>query len=235
MALLIESFLPATLTAKPMTDDQFAEFCSEYPELMFEMSSEGELIVTAPAFSLTGARNSNINHQLSVWAHLDGRGIVNDSSTGYVLPNGARRSPDASWVAKDKIKRLSKKSLQGFWHLCPAFVIELRSESDRVGALRAKMQEYIGNGAELGWLIDPKSRSVEIHRPNLEPQLISGIDSVAGEGPVARCRIFYFCIWNGYPPRLGGAVRPKSHDDIVRNQPFAEGEISGVAESTGLR
>ncbi len=196
MALLIESFLPATLTAPPMTDDQFAEFCAEHPDLIFEMSAEGELIVMAPTFSLTGARNSNINRQLSVWADRDGRGIVNDSSTGYVLPNGARRSPDASWVAKDKIKRLSKKSLQGFWHLCPAFVIELRSESDRVGVLRAKMGEYIGNGAELGWLIDPKKRSVEIHRPNAEPQLIAGIDSVVGEGPVAGFVLDLLPVWD---------------------------------------
>ena len=196
MALMIESFLPATLTVPPMTDDQFAEFCAEHPDLMFEMSAEGELIVMAPTFSLTGARNANIIRQLGTWADQDGRGIVNDSSTGYVLPNGARRSPDASWVAKDKIKRLSKKSLQGFWHLCPAFVIELRSESDRVGVLRRKMGEYISNGAELGWLIDPKNRSVEIHRPNSEPQLIAGIDSVVGEGPVAGFVLDLLPVWD---------------------------------------
>ena len=196
MALMIESFLPATLTAQPMTDDQFAEFCAEHPDLMFEMTAEGELIVMAPAFTLTGARNGEISLQLGNWARRDRRGIVNDSSTGYVLPNGARRSPDASWVAKDKIKQLSKKSLQGFWHLCPAFVIELRSDSDRLGVLRAKMVEYIENGAELGWLIDPKKRSVEIYRPNSEPVLLTGIDSVAGEGPVAEFVLSLLPVWD---------------------------------------
>ena len=152
MAFLIdEAFLPATLTAPPMTDEEFAGFCSDHPDLQFEMTAEGELIVMAATFSLTGARNSRINRQLGNWADLDGRGVVNDSSTGYVLPNGARRSPDASWVSKDQIQKLSPESLQGFWPLCPPFVIELKSESDRLRTLRAKMREYLANGAELGW------------------------------------------------------------------------------------
>ena len=179
-----ESFLPATLTAPPMTDEQFAEFCSEHPDLFFEMTAEGEIIVMAPTYSLTGARNNQILHQLTGWAEQDTRGVVNDSSTGYVLPSGARRSPDASWVARDKIKQLSKESLEGFWHLCPAFVIELKSESDRMPVLRRKMQEWIRNGAELGWLIDPAARSVEIYRPNSQTRLLTEIMSVSGEGPV---------------------------------------------------
>ena len=191
-----ESFLPATLTASPMTDEQFAEFCSEHPDMIFEMTAEGEIIVMAPMHSLTGARNNEVLHQLTVWAKQDARGIVNDSSTGYVLPSGARRSPDASWVVRDKIHQLTKESLEGFWHLCPAFVIELKSETDRMPVLRRKMQEWIRNGAELCWLIDPATRSVEIYRPNSQTRLLTEIVSVAGEGPVERFILNLPPVWD---------------------------------------
>ena len=196
MEFTIESFLPATLTARPMTDQEFAELCSEHPDLLFEMTAEGEIIVMAPNFTLTGFRNSKIDRQLAVWAEQDGRGIVGDSSAGYVLPNGARRSPDASWVAKDRIRQMDNKSLQGFWHLCPAFVIELKSESDRLRTLRNKMQEYVENGAELGWLIDPEKRSVEVYRSGGEPRLLTAIDSIEGEGPVAGFILNLLPVWN---------------------------------------
>ena len=185
MAFLIdESFLPATLTAHPMTDEEFAKFCGEHPDLSFEMTAEGELIVMAPTFSFTGARNTEILHQLTTWAKGEGSGLCFDSSTGYVLPNGARRSPGASWVRKAAIQRLSEKNFRGYWHLCPDFVAELKSESDRLPALRKKMREWIASGAELGWLIDPEAQSVEIYRPGSEPQLLSKIDAVKGQGPV---------------------------------------------------
>ncbi len=196
MEFTIESFLPATLTARPMTDQEFAELCSEHPDLLFEMTAEGEIIVMAPNFTLTGFRNSKIDRQLAVWAEQDGRGIVGDSSASYVLPNGARRSPDASWVAKDRIRQMDNKSLQGFWHLCPAFVIELKSESDRLRTLRNKMQEYVENGAELGWLIDPEKRSVEVYRSGGEPRLLTAIDSIEGEGPVAGFVLNLLPVWD---------------------------------------
>lgn len=196
MEFTIESFLPATLTARPMTDQEFAELCSEHPDLLFEMTAEGEIIVMAPNFTLTGFRNSKIDRQLAVWAEQDGRGIVGDSSAGYVLPNGARRSPDASWVAKDRIRQMDNKSLQGFWHLCPAFVIELKSESDRLRTLRNKMQEYVENGAELGWLIDPEKCSVEVYHSGGEPRLLTAIDSIEGEGPVAGFVLNLLPVWD---------------------------------------
>ena len=95
------AFLPATLTAHPMTDQQFADFCSEHPDQFFEMSATGEIIVTPPKFSLTSIRNREIISQLDRWAAKDGRGVVGESSGGFLLPNGARRSPDASWIEKD--------------------------------------------------------------------------------------------------------------------------------------
>ncbi len=183
MAFMIDdAFLPATLSAPPMTDDEFAAFCAEHPDLRFEMTAEGELIVMPPTYPVTGDSNCEISWQLRTWAKKDGRGGTYDSSTGFVLPNGARRSPDASWVLKSRIPR-SKRD--GFWHLCPDFVVELRSSSDRLRALKNKMQEYIANGAQLGWLIDPDTRSVTIYRPDREPETRTNITSVVGEEPVA--------------------------------------------------
>jgi Uma2 family endonuclease len=179
-----EAFLPATLTAPPMTDRQFADFCAEHPDLFFEMTAAGEIIVMPPTFSLTSIRNREIISQLDRWAWQDRRGLVGESSGGFVLPSGARRSPDASWIPKDDIRQLNQESLGGYWHLCPAFMIELRSHSDRMPVLRAKMQEYIANGAELGWMIDPDTRTVEVYRPDREPESLVGVDSIAGEGPV---------------------------------------------------
>ena len=185
MAFLIdEAYLPATLTVPPMSDQQFAEFCAEHSDLFFEMTAEGQLIVMPPTFSFIGAQNTEILGQLRDWARRDGRGVASDSSTGFVLPNGARRSPDACWTSKKEIAKLSAESRKGFWHLCPAFVIELRSKSDRIRTVREKMREYISNGAQLGWLIDPDSRSVEIYRPDREPEVVTDVESVAGDGPV---------------------------------------------------
>ncbi len=185
MAFIIdETFLPATLTAAPMTDQQFADFCAEHPDLFFEATATGEIIVMPPNFSKTGARNLEICMQLGLWARKDSRGVANDSSTGYLLPNGARRSPDASWTPKTEIRKLPKASREGYWHLCPPFVIELRSHSDRLPVLRAKMQEYLANGARLGWMIDPDNRTIEVYRPDREPELLAGVDWISGEGPV---------------------------------------------------
>src|SRR5579862_293218 len=169
-----ESFLPAILTAPPMTDEQFAEFCGEHPDLSFEMTADGELIVMPPAKSLTGIRNGRITAELQNWADRDGTGVASDSSTGFVLPNGARRSPDASWTPLSELGKLNPEALQGYWHLCPAFVIELRSQSDRIAVLREKMREYLANGARLGWLIDPANESVEIYRLDREPEILTG-------------------------------------------------------------
>ena len=189
-----EAFLPATLTAHPMTDAEFAEFCAEHPGLFFEMTAEGEIVVMPPNFSLTGARNLEICIQLGSWARQDSRGRAVDSSAGFVLPNGARLSPDASWISKTDIRKLD--NLEGYWHICPAFVIELRSKSDRPRILREKMREYITNGAQLGWLIDADARTVEVYRPDREPELLTGPESVTGEGPVEGFILNLRTVWD---------------------------------------
>jgi Uma2 family endonuclease len=179
-----ESFLPATLTAPPMTDEQFAEFCSEHPDLFFEMTAEGEIIVMAPTFSMTAMRNSKIIGQLDSWADQDARGVTFDSSGGFVLPNRARRSADVSWGERNKIKQRDADGRKGFFHLCPDFVIELKSDTDRLPTLRKKMTEWIANGAQLAWLINPDNQTVEIYRPNRAMETITNPKSIAAESPV---------------------------------------------------
>ena len=197
MAFVIDdAFLPATLSAHPMTDDEFAAFCAEHPDLFFEMTAEGEIIVMPPTYSTTGARNFELCGQLRTWARKDGRGTGCDSSTGFLLPNGARRSPDASWTLNQRIDDLDQESQDKYWHLCPDFVIELRTSPDRVRVLRTKMQEWIENGAQLGWLIDPEERSVTIYRPNSQPETRTKIDSIAGEGLVAGFVLDLRFVWN---------------------------------------
>jgi len=197
MAFVIEdAFLPATLTAHPMTDEEFAGFCAEHPDLFFEMTAEGEIIIMPPTYSLTGVRSAEILRQLSHWAKQDGRGVVSDAATGFRLPNGARRSPDAAWVLKSRIAQLDAASRERYWHLCPDFVIELKSTTDRLRVLRHKMVEYLANGAQLGWMIDPDQRSVEIYRPNGQGETRGGIDSIAGEGPVTGLVLDLSLVWN---------------------------------------
>ena len=184
MAFLIdEAYLPAVLTVGPMTDEAFAQLCADHADLNLELSANGELIIMPQTFTWTGARNNEISRQLSNWARQDKRGVAFDSSTGWLLPNGARRSPDAAWIFKQRIKDLDPAAFSRYWPVCPTFVIELRSQSDRARVLREKMNEWLANGARLGWLIDPEVRTVEIFRPGAEPETRTGA-SIAGEGPV---------------------------------------------------
>jgi Uma2 family endonuclease len=127
MAFLVdEAYLPATLTSHPMPDEEFAELCSEHPDLYFEMSAEGELIIMPPNYTLTSGRHREIQRQLDNWAQEDKRGIVTESAGGFLLPNGARRASDAAWTLKARVRALDPATIERYWHLCPDFVIELR-------------------------------------------------------------------------------------------------------------
>jgi len=196
--LINDAFLPATLTAEPMTDAEFTAFCAEHPDLNFEMSAEGELIVMAPTHSDTGASNFEVATQLGTWARKNRRGIGCDSSTGFVLPNGARRSPDASWTLKSRVQQLGSAKRKAFWHLCPDFVIEVKSDTDRLKTVQKKMREYLEQGAQLGWLINPDDKTVEIYRPNGEVGKRTGIDKLEGEGPVAGFVLDLTYVWEPF-------------------------------------
>lgn len=148
-----------------LTKEQFAKLCQENRDFRFELTAAQELIVMPPAGSETGRQENRINFRLSAWAEVDGTGLTFSPSTGFTLPNGAIRSPDASWIKQERWNALTQEQRMGFAPICPDFVIELRSPSDRLSEVQAKMQEYIENGALLGWLIDPQERRVSIYRP----------------------------------------------------------------------
>nr|WP_317133851.1 Uma2 family endonuclease [Leptolyngbya sp. PCC 6406] len=164
-----------------MTAPQFYEFCQANRELRIERTATGEVIIMPPAFSDTGNRNVKIAQQLANWADQDGSGEPFDSSTGFTLVNGATRSPDAAWVRRDRWDALTPTQQASFAPLCPDFVLELRSASDRLTALKDKMVEYLENGARLGWLIDRKHRRVYVYRPQQDVEILEQPDVVQGD------------------------------------------------------
>lgn len=174
-------FFTPNLSSLRLTHEQFWDVCQDNPELRLELTSDGELIVMPPAGSKTGHRNAGLTGQLVTWARQDGTGIVFDSSTGFTLPNKAVLSPDASWVRRDKWDALSERQQERFAPLCPDFVVELRSSSDTLKSLRAKMQEYLDNGTQLGWLIDPRERGVYIYRPGVEVEVLTDVATISGD------------------------------------------------------
>jgi Uma2 family endonuclease len=159
-----------------LTPEQFALLCQENCDLRFELTAQQELIIMPPTGSETGRRNSKLAVRVGTWAEVDGTGVAFDSSAGFTLPNGAIRSPDASWVRRERWDALTKEQRIGFAPLCPDFVVELRSPSDRLSDLHDKMQEYIDNGARLGWLIDLIDKRAYIYRPG---QPVESLDDPA--------------------------------------------------------
>jgi Uma2 family endonuclease len=157
-----------TLRIRPaieMTDDEFFALCQLNRDLRFERTSQGDIIIMAPTGAETGIRNSSITGQLYIWAKRNGTGVIFDSSTGFKLPNGADRSPDAAWIPRWRLATLTAEQIEKFPPLCPDFVIELLSPTDALPLIQAKMTEYIENGSQLGWLIDPELRQVHVYRP----------------------------------------------------------------------
>ena len=178
--------LPIVLTLSPlieMNDRQFAEFCSLNRDLHIERTATGELEIMAPAFSETGNRHSKIAYQLEAWTRRDGSGMAFAPPAGFTLPNGAIREPDASWISRSRLQALTPEQRSGFFHICPDFIIELRSDTDRLSVLQAKMQEYMDNGAHLGLLIDPQDRSVYIYRPDQDVETLK-IPEIVSADPI---------------------------------------------------
>lgn len=164
-----------------MTADQFFEFCQINRELWIERTQEGDLIIMTPTGGETSWRNSELVTTLNIWAKQDGTGIVFDSSAGFDLPNGAMRSPDAAWVKRSRLETLTPEEKKKFLPLCPDFVIELRSPSDRLADLKEKMVEYIENGVQLGWLIDPEGRQVFVYETDGQMTHLENPTTLSGE------------------------------------------------------
>ncbi|PPT08586.1 Protein of unknown function DUF820 [Geitlerinema sp. FC II] len=186
--------LPPTLTLT-VTPEQFEELARVNRELRLERTASGELIVMPPTGSETGNRNVELAAEVVVWNRQTGLGKVFDSSTGFRLPNSANRSPDVSWVKGDRWEALSAEERQGFAPLCPDFVVELRSPSDSLKPLRQKMQEYIDNGARLGWLIDTPSRRVEVYRQHRAVEVLENPVTLSGEAVLPGFVLSLSVVW----------------------------------------
>ena len=164
-----------------ITDDEFFAFCQLNRDLRFERTAEGDIIVMAPTGGETGNRNADITAQLVTWTKRDGTGAAFDSSTGFKLPNGADRSPDGSWVRKSRLAALTHEQKLKFLPLCPDFVIELLSPTDALPVTQAKMSEYIENGAQLGWLIDPEVRQIHVYHSRQAVVILENVAEIAAD------------------------------------------------------
>ncbi len=164
-----------------LTEDEFFEFCQRTQDVRIERNAKGEILIMLPAGGATGNRNIEIAMQLQWWSKRDGTGIAFDSSGGFRLPNQATRSPDASWIPRWRYDQLTEREQERFLPLCPDFAIELKSPSDSLAALKRKMDEYIANGLQLGWLIDPKRKTVHIYRPPLPVEVLDNPNTLSAD------------------------------------------------------
>jgi len=191
-----ESQLPVRIRfEQPLSDDALARFSSENDPLRIERDANGELIIMTPLHSDSGAIEGEVYRALGNWASDDGRGKSFGPNAGFTLPDGSMRAPDASWISLKRWNALTRAQQQSYAPICPEFVIEVRSNSDRLINLEAKMEMWIANGAELAWLIDPERKTVAIYRPGDQPELLHDPTSVQGTAPVAGFELILSRIW----------------------------------------
>jgi Uma2 family endonuclease len=189
-----------TKPALKMDEEQFFQFCQLNKDYRIERTSEGNIIVVSPEGAGSGSGSARLTHLFYEWAEADGTGIIFGSSTGFTLPNKAVRSPDVSWVLKSRLKSISDHDWSRFLPLCPDFALELRSPSDRLPKVHAKMQEYIANGARLGWLLDPERKQVHIYRPRVAVRTLTNPREVSGDPVLPGFRLAVPKIWAAMKP-----------------------------------
>lgn len=175
------SVLVLNVKSMGLTDEQFDKLCRENPELRLELTSKGELIIMPPTGMKTGWRNSMLNHRLVEWTERDGSGFAFDSSTLFTLPDGSKRSPDASWIRREKVENLSVREQEGFAAITPDVVVELCSPSDSRQVLEEKMLDYMRNGVQLGWLIDPQRKRAQVYRLAQPVETLENPASLTGD------------------------------------------------------
>jgi Uma2 family endonuclease len=180
------AFFPLTLRpSRRFTDDEFLRFCAANELLRIEQTAEGELIVMTPAGNRTGNKEGYIFRELDFWVEREGNGIALNSNIAVSFADGNIRMPDAAWLSSDKWNSLTQKQKDGFLPVCPEFIVELRSPSDRISQLEAKMEFWMSRGAQLAWLIDPQRKLAMIYRSGREPETLLEPEFLHGEGPVA--------------------------------------------------
>jgi Uma2 family endonuclease len=199
--VLPEQALPAKLTLNPdlrMNDDEYYEFCMANADVRLERTAQGEIIIVPPEGGESGYRNTEVSSQLGTWAKRDGRGKTFGSSVEFILPTGAAYSPDAAWVSNERLAPLTKQQKRKFPRLCPEFVVEVMSPSDRLKAAQEKMRDWMANGVQLSWLIDGDNQTVYIYRAEQsDPEKRTAVPNLAGEGPVAGFELDLSDIWAG--------------------------------------
>ena len=183
------------LSSVDLSDEQFFRLCVNNRDYRFERNSKGDLVIMSPTGGETGNKNAGIIAQLWIWNNQKKLGKVFDSSTGFKLPLGSTRSPDASWIPLEKWDNLSSQEKQKFLPLSPDFVIELLSPTDKLIDTQNKMLEYLENGTKLGWLINREARQVEVYRINQEVEILDNPSSVSGENILEDFNLEMELIW----------------------------------------
>jgi len=192
---------PLKLVPEPeghFTDRAYANFCAANPDLRIERTAEGEIVIMPPTGGESSAREFEVARQLGNWAVEDGRGQGFSPNVQFILPSGAHRSPDTAWVSKKRLAPLSERERRRFLPVVPEFVVEVMSPSDRLSAAQRKMEEWIANGVELGWLIDADTETVYIYRHDRPIEKKKGPRKLAGEGPVNGFVLELKPVWKGF-------------------------------------
>ncbi len=198
MNLALNQFeLPIRISQdRPVTDEELMRLSAENEPMRFERDANGEVIVMTPTGTGGGRIESRVYLELGIWARADGRGEAAGSNTGFKLPDSSVRAADAAWMSLSRWDALDAEELKRFARACPEFVIEVRSESDRLAPLQEKMKMWIANGAEVAWLIDPIEKAVTIYRPGGQPEHLTHPTSVQGTGPIAGFELVMSRIWD---------------------------------------
>jgi Uma2 family endonuclease len=181
--------------AVPPSDEEFMAFSRANKPYRFEKNANGEIVMMTPAGRQGDSRELDLGMELRSWARQDGRGEGNGSNAGWNLPDGSTKSPDASWTSNEQLRKFTATEHEKFLPICPEFIAEMRSQSDPIGPLKEKMELWMANGAQLGWLIDPYTAMVYIYRPGQEPKTLHRPEVLEGEGPIAGFRLEMDRFW----------------------------------------
>jgi Uma2 family endonuclease len=181
---------------RPMSQDEFFDFCQRNPDMRFERTAQGELIVMPPSGGESGARDLSVGAQLYQWATARRSGRAFGSSTGFVLPSGANVSPDAAWLSPEQLAAISPEQMKKFLPVAPFFVVEVLSPSDSRKATKEKLVEYLNNGSRLGWFIDPERRQVNVYRPGRPVDVLEDPKTVSGDPELPGFVLDLDPVWN---------------------------------------
>jgi len=191
---------PVTLTLDSenrLSDDDYFAFCMANPDLHIERTAQGEIVIVPPAGYESDYDNVDCVSQLKVWSKRDGRGRVSGCSVQFFLPDGSAMSPNVAWLSNERFAGLTKQQRRQFPRVVPEFIVEVMSPSDRLRAAQRKMQKWIDNGVQLGWLIDGDNRCVYVYRQGREMRQVRNVSQIEGEGPIEGFVLDLTDIWAG--------------------------------------